>query len=496
MKSVYKLLIGLIVITIVIVFSCVGYIPAVIAVSSSTKPNIIFIMADDLGNHDVGYHGSEIHTPNIDQLSQEGARLESFYGMNVCSPSRAALMTGRYPMRLGLQTLVIFPNHKYGVPLDERLLPQALKEAGYDTAMVGKWHLGHADTAYWPQNRGFDSFFGNVVGEVDYFTKERGGIIDFQRDGQFLGNTEPGYYTTQIGDEAVKIIEQHDDTKPLFLYAAFLAVHAPYQAPQEYLDQYKNIADPNRRTYAAMLTSMDDEIGKMVDALERKDMRDNTLIVFASDNGGATSGLFATGARSPEERAAETGTPPAQNMPYRQGKGTYYEGGTRVVAWMNWPGKIPADTVVNQPLHMVDIFPTLVNLAEGSLQGGQPLDGKNIWASVTQGAPSPHEDILINVEAFRGAVRKGDWKLVQRYTLPQKTELYNLATDPGETTNVADKNLWIVKDLETRLLQYGAEQKPAEWLKAQVNYLGAQGETATPADLDGGIPGVNILLPQ
>ena len=153
--------------------------------------------------------------------------------MPVCTPARAALMTGRYPMRYGLQTLVIFPSHTYGLPTEERTLPQALKEAGYRTAMVGKWHLGHADQKYWPQNRGFDHFYGNLVGEVDYFSKERGGVIDWQRNGEFL--KEEGYFTTLIGDEAVRLIERpRCRAKPLFLYVASLAPHAPYQAPQEY----------------------------------------------------------------------------------------------------------------------------------------------------------------------------------------------------------------------------------------------------------------------
>ncbi|MGC2203146.1 MAG: sulfatase-like hydrolase/transferase, partial [Stellaceae bacterium] len=171
-----------------------------IAKAADPKPNIVFIMADDLGNADLGYRGGEMKTPNIDKLAKEGVRLESFYGEPVCTPSRAALMTGRYPMRYGLQTLVIFPSHTFGLATDERTLPQSLKEAGYRTYMVGKWHLGHADKKYWPQNRGFDYFYGNVVGEVDYFTRERGGIVDWQRNGKFL--KEKGYYTTLIADDA------------------------------------------------------------------------------------------------------------------------------------------------------------------------------------------------------------------------------------------------------------------------------------------------------
>ncbi len=240
------------------------------AVAQSAKPNVVFIMADDLGNADLGYRGGEIQTPYIDRLAKEGVRLESFYGEPVCTPSRAALMTGRYPMRYGLQTLVIFPSHTYGLPTDERTLPQALKDVGYETAIVGKWHLGHADTKYWPQNRGFDYFYGNVVGEVDYFTRERGGIIDWQRNGTFL--KEKGYYTQLIGDDAVRLISEHDTSKPLFLYFASLAPHAPYEAPPEYVARYAGIAGEKRRTYAAMITVLDDQVGRIVAALERKGM--------------------------------------------------------------------------------------------------------------------------------------------------------------------------------------------------------------------------------
>jgi arylsulfatase A-like enzyme len=239
------------------------------APDSDTKPNIVVILADDLGNADLGYRGSDIKTPNIDKLASDGVRLESFYGMPVCTPSRAELMTGRYAMRYGLQTLV---SHTYGLPTDERTLPQALQEAGYQTAMVGKWHLGHADKKYWPQNRGFDHFYGNLVGEVDYFTKERGGLVDWQRDGKFF--REDGYYTTLIGNEAVSIIENHDTSKPLFLYVASLAPHAPYQAPKEAVDAYKDVAgDEMRHTYDAMITELDTQVGRIVVALKKENAR-------------------------------------------------------------------------------------------------------------------------------------------------------------------------------------------------------------------------------
>lgn len=472
------------------------------AFAQAEKPNIVFIMADDLGNADLGYRGSDIKTPNIDKLANDGTRLESFYGEPVCTPSRAALMTGRYPMRLGLQTLVIFPSHTFGLPTDERTLPQALKEAGYRTLMVGKWHLGHADKKYWPQNRGFDHFYGNVMGEVNYFTRERGGVIDWQRNGKFL--KEEGYYTTLIGNEAVKLIGEQDGKKPFFLYFASLAPHAPYQAPQEYIDRYKTIKDKQRRSYAAMITCLDDQVGRIVAALEKKNLRRNTLIIFASDNGGATSGLFASGSKSKEERDSEVGgieqgaKAPASNGELRGGKGGLHEGGVRVPAFVNWPAKIKP-SIVNEPLHMVDIMPTVLALAGGQGSPDYPFDGKDAWSTLAEGKPSPHEDILINVEAFRGAVRKGNWKLVKVALLPGKTELFDLSKDPGEKNNLADQHPDIVRDLESLLLAYAKEQKPSEWIKAQPAFVGEQGKTVFDPDYDiddGGLPREKPTLPK
>lgn len=465
------------------------------------RPNIVFIMADDLGNADVGYRGGEVKSPNIGKLATEGVRLESFYGQPVCTPSRAALMTGRYPMRLGLQTLVIFPSHTYGLPLDERTLPQALKDAGYRTLMTGKWHLGHGDRKYWPQNRGFDYFYGNVMGEVNYFTRERGGVIDWQRNGKFL--KEEGYYTTLIGDEAVKLIEQQDGSQPFFLYFASLAPHAPYQVPPEYLARYPAIADKQRREYAAMISALDDQVGRIVTALEKKHLRENTIIIFSSDNGGATSGMFASGSKSAEEREHEEGgieqgaKAPASNAPFRGGKGSLYEGGVRVPAFVNWPAKLQPRTV-EAPLVMVDIMPTLLALTGASGSPEHPMDGKNVWPTLAEGAPSPHEDILIDAEAFRGAVRKDNWKLIKVALLPGKTELFDLSKDPGEQHDVADQHPDIVRDLDSRLVAYARQQKPSEWIKAQPAFVGAQGKTVLDPDFDiddGGLPHEKPILP-
>ncbi len=476
--------------------------PGTLACAQNTKPNIVIILADDLGNADLGYRGSDIRTPNIDKLASEGVRAESFYGMPVCTPSRAQLMTGRYAMRYGLQTLVIFPNHAYGLPTDERTLPQALKDVGYETAMVGKWHLGHADRKFWPQNRGFDHFYGNLVGEVDYFTKERGGLIDWQRDGKFF--REDGYFTTLIGNAAVKIIEAHNTSKPLFLYVASLAPHAPYQAPKQDIDAYKNAAgDVHRHTYAAMITDLDTQVGRIVAALKQKSMLDNTLIIFSSDNGGATSALFATGARSPEEREESGGIElgaktPASNGNLRGGKGSLHEGGVRVPTIFYWPTKLkPA--VVNEPLDVVDVMPTLLALAGARGNSNHPFDGKDIWPTLAEHQPSPHDDVLINVEPFRGAIRKGNWKLVRIALLPGKTELFDLVKDPGEQNNVADQHPEIVSDLEARLLTYAKEMKPSLWIKAQPAFLGAQGKTIFDPDFDiddSGLPHEKPVLPK
>ena len=459
---------------------------------AQSRPNIVFIMADDLGNADLGYRGGEVKTPNIDRLAAEGVRLESFYGEPVCTPSRAALMTGRYPMRDGLQTLVIFPSHTYGLPLDERTLPQALHDAGYETWMVGKWHLGHADKAYWPQNRGFDHFYGNVMGEVNYFTRERGGVLDWQRDGAFL--KEDGYYTTLIGDEAVKLIDTYDGKEPFFLYFASLAPHAPYEAPESYKAIYADVVDPQRQTYMAMITALDDQVGRIVAALDAKGLRDDTIILFGSDNGGATSGLFASGSKSPEERATEEGgiaqdaKAPASNAPFRGGRAVSTRAASACPA--SSTGRASSPREVDAPLHMTDVMPTLLALAGGHGDPTRPFDGANVWTTLATGAPPPDDEVLINVEAFRGAIRAGDWKLVKVALLPGKTELYNLGEDPGETTNLADAHPEIVADLEARLLAYAREQKTSEWIKAQPAFVGYQGMTVFDPDFDIGDDGL------
>jgi arylsulfatase A-like enzyme len=247
-----------------------------------------------------------------------------------------------------------------------------------------------------------------------------------------------------FGDEAVRVIDRHDQSKPLFLYLAFTAPHSPYQAPQSDLDKYLDIKDAARQAYAAQISAMDDAIGKVVGALDARGMRDNTLIVFASDNGGTRSPKFAG-------QAAVKSVPP-DNGPFRDGKGSNYEGGTRVVAIANWPGVIKPGAVDGM-IHMVDFYPTLARLAGGSLAKTKPLDGLDVWETISTGVPSPRTELVYNVEPFRAAIREGDWKLVWSPTLPPRAELYDLSKDPYEQHDAASEHPDKVRQMQDRLVE-------------------------------------------
>lgn len=416
--------------------------PPALALADNTapRPNIVFFLIDDLGRTDVGFMGcQDIRTPHIDALARGGAILDAHYVQPVCSPTRAALLTGRYATGTGVYT-VVRPHAKWGLPLQERTLVDALKAAGYQTAITGKWHLGEFEPAYLPTARGFDHQYGHYFGAIDYFTHIRDGSHDWHRDDKEV--KEEGYSTELVAREACRLIREKDKAKPLFLYVPFNGVHAPLQVPDSYLQPYGALQG-NRRTLAGMLSAVDEAIGQIVAALEETGLRKNTLIVFSSDNGGPNPVALST------------------NGELRAGKGTIYEGGVRVCAFANWPGHIPAGITIKEPMHAVDWFPTLVKLAGGSLEQKLPLDGRDVWPMLTQGARSPHEAILLVQSPTRAAVRMGDWKLLvsasepgseaSPQVKPRKAkakarkaavqtpplELYHLATDVGETTNLA-----------------------------------------------------------
>lgn len=436
-----------------------------LAHAAPTKPDIIFILADDLGNADVGWHGSDFKTPALDKLAAGGAKLEQLYAMPVCTPARAALMTGRYPIRTGLQMNIIRPTSKYGLPLEERTLAQALHEAGYTTALCGKWHLGSFEKAYWPNQRGFDRFYGFLGGSEDFFTHTlhgKDGVLDWYRDGEL--NHDEGYSTHLLTREAVDIIKQQPKDKPLFLYMAFNAVHGPLECPDEYLKGYPQLSG-QRQILAGMTTALDEACGKIFAALDETGRRKNTIIVFCSDNGPM---------------------PPGRALPLRGFKSSLYEGGIRSPGLISWDGHIKPGTVINEPMHLVDWYPTLLKLAGGSLEQKLPLDGKDIWPTITEGKASPHKELLLNATLKDGAIRIGDWKLVvngedavgetmdpdtgerhgskkenkaerARGEKQNKVELFNLHDDPSETKNLADAMPEKVMELRARYDEYAKE---------------------------------------
>lgn len=411
--------------------------------AAPTKPNIIYILADDMGYGDPGFMGSkDLLTPNIDRIAHEGSILSSYYVQPVCSPTRSTLMSGRLVIRTGVYS-VVKPNARWGLPLAERTLPQALREAGYETAITGKWHLGEFQPEYLPTNRGFDHQYGQWFGAIDYFTHIRDGVLDWHRDD--LPCRDEGYSTHLLAKEACRIIRERNPSKPLFLYLPFNAVHGPFQAPESYTKPFDKLTGI-RKTYAGMVAAMDEAVGQVLAALDEAKMRDNTLIIFSSDNGGPSPGSI------------------TDNGPLRAGKGTIYEGGIRVCAAVNWPGHIPAGKTIAEPLQGVDWFPTLVRLAGGSLDQKLPLDGKDIWPVLTAGAKSPHEALLLcGIHPNSTAIRAGDWKLLlnagnkgseksgNANTDMNRVELYNLANDIGEKHDLAEANPGKVRELRTRL---------------------------------------------
>jgi arylsulfatase A-like enzyme len=416
------------------------------------KPNIVYLLADDLGRNDVGFMGGQaIKTPNLDKLAGSGARLDAFYVQPVCSPTRAALMTGRYPIRHGLQVGVVRPWAQYGLPLEERTLPQALKEAGYETAIVGKWHLGHFQKEYLPTRRGFDHQYGHYNGALDYFTKDRDGGFDWHRDDKVA--RDEGYSTHLLAKEAVRVIRERDPKKPLFLYVPFNAVHAPHQVPESYTKAYGNLKG-QRKTYAGMLAAMDEAVGQILAELDARGLRKNTLIVFSSDNGGPNPGRL------------------TDNGPFRAGKGTVYEGGVRVAACAAWEGRIRPGTTVAAPMHMVDWYPTFLRAAGASPTQKLPLDGKDILPTLTEGKPSPHDAILLNASPNGGALRMGDWKLVVKTgagtnedgdpltRTAAKVELFNLKDDPYEKNDLSTAQPEKVRELRARYDAFAGQAVP------------------------------------
>jgi len=415
----------------------------------SDHPNVVVIVSDDMGWDDVSYHGSSLKTPNIDRIGREGAELDRFYVSPICSPTRTALMTGRSPIRFGILGPI---GRDQSVPADEHFLSQTFNDAGYQTFMVGKWHLGSQGESHHPHDRGFDHFYGFLGGTIDYYTHGGPGRLDWQRNGKTI--EEKGYSTDLFADEAVKLLERRNKAHPVFLYLPFNAPHGPPQAPPELVKKYEDLGHPVRpATRMACIDSMDQAIGKVLASLDDQGMADDTIVIFFCDNGaGNREGREAAGARPRRRRMTGQST-------LRGGKGEVLEGGIRVPAVIRWPGVIKPGSKNEQLISVADLLPTL-SAAAGIPHGAKKdLDGENMWPSIVEGKPIDRKPVVIASQNSTLAALHGDWKLIR--DREGKAELFNVKTDPGEKTNLADQEKDRVEKLKAAAAPF------AEMLKSQ-----------------------------
>ena len=433
---------------------------AQLTLAADLSPNVVIILADDLGWNDVGYHGSEIATPHLDQLAARGVELDRFYVQPTCSPTRASLMTGKAAMRLGVLS-PISKNNPTGLPLSERLLPEYFRDAGYQTFMTGKWHLGHTRREYLPTSRGFDHFYGHVTGGIGYWDHVHGGGLDWQRNGSTL--REEGYSTHLIADEAVRLIKSRDPERPMLLYASFNAPHLPNEAPPEAITRYQHIANLHRRAHAAMVSELDAAIGRLVDALDEEDMLEDTLVWFMSDNGGLNPAAVPEGLRKLSTwleswlgkplpvtllefirtNALEGGS---DNHPFRKGKQSVYEGGVRVPSYIYWRGHATPRRL-SKMVTVQDVLPTLLSAA-GLADANTQYDGADQWPLISMSADvaTPY----YTTQARDGeACYRFPWKLISLGS--GEVELYQIGEDPTEQVDRAADEPGVVAELTNAL---------------------------------------------
>ena len=443
------------------------------------KPNIVLIVADDLGYADVGFHGvKDIPTPGLDALAAGGIRLTNGYVTGTwCSPSRAALMTGRYQQRFGDNGHEATPGH--GLDLEETTLADRLRTAGYTTGLVGKWHLGE-DPKFHPMQRGFDEFFGFLRGGHNFFPDvpiiifpDRNGI------GEDLGQTPEGratldhqilrgkehvaeetYLTDAFTREAVSFIRRHE-AKPFFLYLSFNAVHTPMQATDDRLEKFASVNHPVRKVYNAMTLAMDEAVGDVLTQLSRSGLEEDTLIFFISDNGGPTLHRYAYNA--------------SNNSPLRGSKGTTLEAGIRVPFVMSWPGQIASGEKYDEPVIQMDIFPTVLAAAGIDAESKKQLDGVNLLPYLHgETSASPHEALFWR-SLGQMAIRRGNWKLVSYVAKMDEGELlrsdprdemtplrlYDLKRDIGESQDLSKQEPQVAAELLSLWNQWNDRMKPA-----------------------------------
>jgi arylsulfatase A-like enzyme len=408
-------------------------------VPPAARPNIVLIIADDLGYADLGVQGSaDALTPHIDSLAASGARLtQGYVSAPACSPTRAGLMTGRYQQRFGHELNPPNPSPPdFGLPLEETTIAEALQASGYATGLVGKWHLGTA-AQFHPLNRGFDEFFGFLAGSHSYRDWSAG-------NDPVLRGFEPvddgGYLTDAFTREAVSFIRRHT-AEPFFLCLSYNAVHRPMERPpRRYLDRFPDTPDPLRRKLLAKLAAMDDGVGRVVEAIEAAGLAQTTLFVFLSDNG------------------APTALNGSLNTPLRGGKEEVFEGGIRVPFIVRWAGRVPSGLEYAEPVIQLDVFPTVLAAAGVSLPGDREIDGVDLLPHLDGTSTAPPHATLFWRYGAPSAVRKGGWKLVKDG--PGPSQLFDIAVDVAESTDLAPSMPEVVSELESELADWQAQHVP------------------------------------
>ncbi|MFT5522981.1 MAG: arylsulfatase A-like enzyme [Pirellulaceae bacterium] len=426
------------------IFAAVTVGPAAADEVPLTRPNILVIVADDMGWADVGYHNSAIKTPNIDRLCGSGVELDQHYVAPMCTPTRAALLTGRYWSRFGNTT----PDNERVLPWGTVTLASLLRDVGYDTGMSGKWHLG-SKPEWGPRKFGFNSSHGSLAGgvnPVNHLYKHGPYSRTWHRNDEL--QDEAGHVTDLIAKEAVRFINVKRET-PFFLYVPFTAVHTPFDESKEWLDSAKHVAS-DRQQYVACAQHMDNAIGQFLTALRNTKQLEKTLIVFFSDNGG-TNGDDSN--RYPD--TAVKGKIRGLNTPLRGWKTQVYEGGIRTPAFAYWKDTLTPKKVTT-PLHVIDWLPTISRLVKCPEEPSLKWDGQDIWPSLAQAAAKPDPRVLYwqGVLKKSAALRMGDWKLIVHRTGKQpKIELFDLASDPNETSDLASSKPDLVKQLQQLMVE-------------------------------------------
>jgi arylsulfatase A-like enzyme len=427
---------------------------------ASSPPNVIVIMADDMGYADAGFTGSkDIKTPHLDSLAVSGVVFRQGYVTHpFCGPSRAALMAGRYQQRFGFETNPAYdPGNPYlGIDPGEILFPKRLQKAGYRTGIIGKWHLGAAP-AYHPNNRGFDHFFGFLGGGHDYFRidlrepVQEGYLQALERNGRPA--EFQGYLTTALAEDAAHFVAAEKE-KPFFLYLAFNAPHTPAQAPKDDIARYAHIADKRRRVYAAMVDVMDAGIGKVIAALDENGLRENTLIFFLSDNGG------------PQDKEGTSGGNGSSNAPFRGGKGDLYDGGVRVPFIASWPARIPPGTKFESPVSSLDIAATAVALAGEVALAGSALDGVDLIPHLLGQKTNPPHDALFwrGDDGSSWAILSQEGYKHSRQPASQAAVLHHLPSDIGEAKNLASEESGRAQHLRQEWLKWNESNVPGRFM--------------------------------